>query len=71
MNARQLIEILKQIPPETPIFIKGYEGGLDDAKKTSMEVVSLNVHTESYLGDHDYYDNCYKGKEKVNGLLIQ
>ncbi|WP_157680563.1 hypothetical protein [Marinobacter nauticus] len=39
MTAEELIEQLKELPPETPVLVEGYETGFDDIVELTMEQV--------------------------------
>ncbi len=55
MTAKELIEALQALDPETRIFTKGYEGGLEDASPVSIvEEVALDVNKKWWYGPHDY-----------------
>jgi hypothetical protein len=54
MTAKELIEILQALDPETRIFTKGYEGGLEDADISTVEDIVLNVNRSWWYGPHDY-----------------
>ncbi len=55
MTAKELIEQLQQLDPDTRIFTKGYEGGLEDAGiKGPTADIALNVNDKWYYGPHEY-----------------
>ena len=56
MTIKELIEQLQQLDPETHVFVKGYEGGLEYAelKGPAMDI-ALDVHSEWWYGPHSYY----------------
>lgn len=55
MKARELIEILKTLDGDLMVCVDGYEGGVTELQKDSIEVqeITLNVHTEYYYGEHE------------------
>ncbi len=66
MNARQLIEVLQKLDPETLILVDGYEGDYDNINnKHKIEVVKVQDHedpeSECYMGEYreecDYVSN--------------
>jgi len=73
MTAKDLIDLLKKLPPDTRIFVKGYEGGLEDANwNNHIENVALDFHFGSqYNGPHEVLDTEYdKKKAKDRNLTI-
>lgn len=52
MTAARLIEKLSELPPDTPIFVRGYEDGLDDVKCILPTRVVLDYYSEWYYGSH-------------------
>ena len=70
MTAKELIEALQTLDPETMIFTKGYEGGLEDAIFDGKIIhVTLNVNYEWYYGPHEKADEEVDGKT-VKGISL-
>lgn len=57
MTAKELIEHLRHLPPETKICVRGYEGGLDYACKFRQAKIINNVNKEWYYGQHEEVDD--------------
>lgn len=53
MNIRELIEQLQAFPPDTPVLVDGYEGGLIEAQSPIMEPVVFNYRNANYAGPHE------------------
>jgi len=53
MTAKELIKHLKELPPETHICVKGYEGGLDYVSLMREAKILLNKNPEWYYGNHE------------------
>jgi hypothetical protein len=74
MTAKQLIETLQQIDPETRIFVAGYEGGYDDLVTISnIQDIALDVHSDWFYGTHEDADHSYykvEGKTIVKGIVL-
>ena len=73
MTAKQLIETLQQVDPETRIFVAGYEGGYNDATISNIQNIALDVHDAWYYGTHEDADHSYykvEGKTKVKGIVL-
>lgn len=73
MTIVELIEHLKKHDPNTRVFTKGYEGGLEDAKLPDFEVkVCLNVNKDWYYGPHEMHkDTPSPNKyETVKGVIL-
>ena len=68
MNAKQLIQILQTLDPDTIILVDGYEGGYTIPVETKQIEVCGPLIREWYYGE---YDAC-KGKElfKTKAFLI-
>jgi hypothetical protein len=74
MTVKELIEQLQQLDPELRVFVRGYEGGYDDAGPiTPPNDFALNFHDEWYYGDHevaDYYDLDPNKYTIVKGVIL-
>lgn len=54
MTAAQLIEHLHQLPPDTPVLVSGYEGGMTAAGFSTVQAQQLDRHGEmDWLGDFE------------------
>ncbi len=53
MTAKELIDNLKDLPPETRICVRGYEGGIDYAQILRQVKILHNVNKEWYYGGHE------------------
>lgn len=53
MNVAELRELLKTLPDEAPMFVRGYEGGVDDIVGADPTRVKLNANDRWYYGDHE------------------
>jgi hypothetical protein len=59
MNVQQLIEKLKEHPPEMRVIVKGYERGYSDLESPRTKQIRLNVHNgirNWMYGPHDDAD---------------
>jgi hypothetical protein len=74
MTVKELIEQLQQLDPELCVFVRGYEGGYDDAGPiTPPNDFALNFHDEWYYGDHevaDYYNLDPNKYTIVKGVIL-
>ena len=73
MTVKELIEHLQTLDPETRVFVKGYEGGVDDVTIIDPPTeILLDVHTEWYYGKHDYTDIGYEttNQQIVKGIVL-
>ena len=52
-TAAELIASLAALPPDTPVFVDGYEGGLHDAGPLEPVEFAPNVNAEWYYGPHE------------------
>ena len=53
MTAKELINNLKDLPPETRICARGYEGGIDYVEILREVKILHNVNKEWYYGNHE------------------
>ena len=70
MTIRELIEQLQQLDPELHVFVRGYEGGYNDAgPATPPNSFALDFHDEWYYGKHEVAD--YPGVEEGNYTIVK
>ena len=55
LTVEQLIEHLKTFHPETPVFIPGYEGGVQECVGPKSIEIAIDVHDveEWWYGKHE------------------
>jgi hypothetical protein len=80
VTVKELIEKLKTLDQEMPVFINGYEGGYDDLTDlTNIEVIK-DVNTQWYYGSHEKIDDLHEevletftknGKLRVKGVIVK
>ncbi|MFW6264139.1 MAG: hypothetical protein ACOC3E_01275 [Cyanobacteriota bacterium] len=71
MTIEELIVELSKYAPETPVVVRGYEGGYNDVSIIEPKTMQLNVNHRYYYGAHD----CVKGltvagKPMVNVIYL-
>jgi hypothetical protein len=70
MTVKELIEQLQQLDPDLHVFVRGYEGGYDDAGPiVEDKEFALDFHKEWYYGDHEVSD--YPGVEDGNYTIVK
>lgn len=52
MTAKELINHLKDLPPETKICIRGYEDGVDYVSLLRKAKIIKSANSEWYYGEH-------------------
>lgn len=52
MNAKQLIELLQHIPPETKVVVRGYEDGYNDIQQLKPVKIIYNSASKWYYGEY-------------------
>lgn len=52
MTVAELIEKLSAVPGDTPLYIRGYEGGLEDLSAVKPLHVKRDANTDEYGGPH-------------------
>ena len=68
MKARELIETLQKLDPETLILVSGYEADYCTPKSVNQITVTGPHDTEWYYGD---FQDCPKDDpKKIDGLLL-
>ena len=76
MTIKELIEQLQQLDPETHVFVKGYEGGLEYAElKGSVMDVALDVNSDDewWYGKHDCATDNHRNDSNitiVKGIVL-
>jgi hypothetical protein len=67
MKAKELIEALQKLDPETLVLVNGYEADYDTPKE-AVEIIVCEQHTEWYYGD---YQICQKeDAAAIEGVLL-
>ncbi len=57
MTVHELITALSQFDPNTPVVVRGYEGGYNDIHQVKPLSIQLNVNTTCYYGAHGCNDD--------------
>ena len=58
MKVKKLIKLLKNMNPDTHVFVSGYEGGYHCVSKNVLvTTMVINAHKEHYYGPHELYSN--------------
>jgi hypothetical protein len=77
MTAKELVNLLIKLDPNTRIFVRGYEGGYDDAEYFGVEDYVLDVSAGIFNGihgritsDEDLLCEDFKGKTVVKGVCL-
>ena len=54
-TAKTLAEELLKLPPDTPVFVRGYEDGVNSVVRVEKDRFQLFVNTEDewWVGQHD------------------
>lgn len=63
MNINELIEQLKNYPPDMRVILNGYEGGYADVISLHKKEIYLNVNSEWYYGSHEGASDNKNGDE--------
>jgi len=76
MTVKELIKELKKLDPELQVFVRGYEGGVDDVGIREPSNYALNYNTEDYYGSHEQVDDedinlkMYRNYTIVKGVQL-
>lgn len=57
MTIKELIEALSKFDPDTPVVVRGYEGGYNDIMEIEETSMQLNVNRVWYYGAHREKDS--------------
>jgi len=68
MTTSQLIEQLKNYPPDLRVVSRGYEGGYDDVDSFEQLKLVLNYNKEWYYGKHEDASFIRNEEVKVNAV---
>lgn len=63
MNVGELIEKLRALPADAPLYVNSEEGGIDDLLRADHVFVKLNTGSEFNTGAHEAFDpsDSYEG----------
>tara|TARA_Y100000310_G_C20090447_1_gene538002 strand:- start:190 stop:429 length:240 start_codon:yes stop_codon:yes gene_type:complete len=72
MTVSELISLLKDMPQDSPVVIRGYEAGVDDVSCVEEADIYLDVNKEWYYGSHELISDSRKttGKEAVSAVRL-
>lgn len=77
MNIEQLINKLKEYPPDTKVFVDGYEAGLDELTEVNHAPILLDDYPENdVFGPHQEIrpDEISKyvldGRKVIHGIIL-
>ncbi len=56
MTVSELIEVLKELPQDDMVVVRGYEGGVDEVVELEQTQIALNVNEEWSYGAHELLD---------------
>ena len=58
MTVRELIELLSEFRPDARVMVDGYEGGVAELDRVTMQNVLVNYHEGLwYYGPHEVVDS--------------
>jgi len=76
MTVKELITELQKLDPELHVFVRGYEGGVDDVGIREPSNYALDYNTEGYYGSHEQVEDDelnnkeYKKYTIVKGIQL-
>ena len=68
MTVAQLIDSLKNYPPDLPVVVSGYEGGYNDVDSFENVKIVLGYNDEWYYGSHEDVASIYDEERKKNAV---
>lgn len=69
MTKQELIERLKEFPPETPVLVEGYETGFDDLIEIKPSEVVRYRHAQEWDGEYQTADR-FSGDQRTHSALV-
>jgi hypothetical protein len=69
MTIKQLIEKLKQYPPDMRVIISGYEDGYNDISNIEEKEIAIDIISDWYNGQHVDSDDQYRLEEIENPII--
>jgi hypothetical protein len=66
LTIHELIEALKELPGDWPVYVRGYEGGVNDVVEIEPAHFDRNVNWQYYYGQHEQRH----GDETHNGVAL-
>ena len=73
MTVAQLIESLKNYPPDLQVVVSGYEGGYNDVGRFEKIKIIRDYNTAWYYGKHERVEDIYDEeliKNAVEALCV-
>jgi hypothetical protein len=60
MTVSQLISVLRTMPQDAPVTVRGYEAGVDIVNRATLGDLALDAHKgESWVGQHEFYRDIH------------
>ena len=71
MTVYELMQLLREHPPDLRVVVDGYEDGYDDLSPEQLRIVKISLNTGSrvYVGAHD--DIGFLPEEKLADLEVE
>ena len=71
MKVSELIEALSEVDPDLPVYVRGYEDGVDDVTAVQPVTVVRDVWPDTwYYGDHSTDDRRGEGQGSAPGVQL-
>lgn len=73
MTVSELIEVLKELPQDDMVVVRGYEGGVDEVVELEQAHIALNVNEEWSYGAHELLDprDGTDGDDVVSAIYLR
>ena len=71
MTVADLIKELEKLDPTLNVFVRGYEGGYDDARIGDVRDVALDVYSDWWYGKHEDWQIAKKGSIGKQYTLVK
>ena len=69
MTTQELIDRLKEFPPETPVLVEGYETGFNDIVEIKPFEIVRYRHAQEWDGEYQTADQ-FSGDQPAHSALV-
>ena len=70
MTVKNLIERLSQMPQDSIVTVRGYEGGVNEVNNISAVKLHLNSNSKWYYGKHEIITDTDGWTNLVDGVHL-
>ncbi len=71
ISVKKLIEMLKQLPKDTPVLVNGYESGFDKFYKPNMQKLKYMPENPYWDGEYQQPDADDEAVDLIEAVVLQ